>query len=66
MHDIGVVLTSEDEPSPAHIGGKLVHFIELPINHRLAEGGIPQVAHDEIIGLGRGKFRKLQVNAANP
>ena len=66
MHDIGVVVAGEDIAGAAHIGGKLVDFIEPPIDRHAAEILLPEVADDKIVSLAVAKFGKFEIDAADP
>src|SRR5580692_5249656 len=66
VHNIGVVLASEDEPGAAHVGGELIHLVEAAIDGGPAKIRIPQVADHEVIGLGFGIFMAFQVHTPNP
>ena len=41
MHDIGIIITGKDEAGTAHIGGKLICFIERLVNDLGAETRVP-------------------------
>jgi hypothetical protein len=60
------MVTREDIAGAAHIGGKLVDFVERAIDRRPAEILLPEVADDEIVGLAVAELRKFQVDPANP
>src|ERR1039458_4803580 len=65
MHDGGIVLPGEDISGPAHIGCKLVDFVD-SLDH-LADGGlVAQVADDEFVSRGRGEVVRLEIDGANP
>ena len=66
VHDVGVVLTREDEARTAHVGGKLVDLVEAAVHDRPAVRLFPQIGDDEIVGFGFAILGELQVDSANP
>jgi hypothetical protein len=66
MHDICIVLAGKNVTSAAHIGGKLVDFIEAAVNQMLHKIGIAEIANHEVVGLCLAIARVLKVSAANP
>jgi hypothetical protein len=66
VHHVGIVLAGEDITSPAHIGCKLVDFIEGTIDHVPYEIWITQIADQKVIRLRLAKTWKLEISAPNP
>ena len=66
MHHIRVVFAGEDVAGPAHVGGKLVDFIEAFIYDGATQILVAQIADDEVICLSFGVFVELQIHAADP
>jgi hypothetical protein len=60
------VLAGEDVAGAAHVGGKLVDFIETAVDDLAAEGGVAEVSDYEIVGRRVGKLRELQIDAPHP
>jgi hypothetical protein len=60
------VLAGKDIARAAHIGGKLVNFIEAAVHDGGAKPLIAQIANGEIVGHSGGKLGELKVYAADP
>lgn len=66
MHDVGIVVAREDISGSAHVGRQLVQLVEPAIDRGAAVIGTPEVADDEIVGLGVAEFGKLEIDPADP
>jgi hypothetical protein len=66
VHYVGVVLASKDETRSAHVGSKLVYFIELPIENATAVLLLPEISQHEIIRLGFTEAGELEIHPADP
>ena len=66
MHHRGIVVAGEDIAGAAHVSGKLIQLIEPAIDYSLADILTPQIADDEIVGLGVAELGKLKIDPANP
>jgi len=53
------MLAGKDVTGAAHIRGELIDLIKAAVDDSAAESGIPQIAHDEIIGFALREFMKL-------
>ena len=66
MHDVGIVLTSENISCASHICGQLVDFIESAIDNLSAHILIAQVADYKIICRGFRKLRIFEIDTPDP
>jgi hypothetical protein len=66
MHDVSIVLACENVTGAAHVRCQLIYFVKSAIHNLSAKRLIPKIPDDEIVRLGLGKCRKLQVNPAYP
>src|SRR5262249_41227068 len=62
----GVMLACENIASAAHVGCKLIDFIKSTVHDSATKSLVPQVAYDEIVGVGFREFMKFQIDPANP
>src|SRR5579863_8849052 len=66
MHDVGVVLASEDKPGSAHVRRQLVDLIERPVDQVPAKIGITQITDQEVVRGSLGIFVSLQIGTTYP
>src|SRR6266699_2445160 len=66
MHQISIMFTSEDVTGAAHIGGKLIDFVETAIDYVPHEIWVPEIAEGEIVSLCLAEARELEVRASDP
>jgi hypothetical protein len=66
VHYVGIVFTGKDVSGPAHIGCKLINFVETAIDHMSYEVRITKVADYEIISLRFTETRELEIGSSDP
>jgi hypothetical protein len=66
VHHVGIVLTSKDVASSAHVGSKLVYFVIPAINYLSDEVWITQVPDCEVVSLGIAEPREFEIGAHVP
>jgi len=65
MHYTSVMITGEEISGSSHVGCELIDIVN-SFDSLCGDGIIPQIANQEVIGRGVGKFRVFEIYAANP
>jgi len=66
MHHVGVVFTREDVAGSAHVGRKLIYFVEAAIDYMFDEVGIAKITDYEVISLCLAEPWKFEIDASDP
>ena len=63
---VGIVLAGKDVTGAAHVGGKLVNFIEASVDDLAAKGRVAKIRDDKVVRFGLVKLRIFEIHAADP
>jgi len=66
VHDIGIMLSSENVPCATHISRELVNFVKSTIYNFSANYRVAKIANEKVIRIDFSVFRELQVDAPYP
>ena len=66
VHHVGIVFTGEDVAGSAHVGCKLIDFVEAAVDHMPHEVWITKIADHEVIGFCLAETWEFEIGTSDP